>query len=284
MEYYSNYSFLIEDVTICVTMVSYRKFKRILPMHCHGENIYEIHYVTEGEGQVILNETNYEISKDILYVTGPNVFHEQISNSDNPIAEFGIYLHVDTIKSQGTIMSSFCEKTMWVGSARKEMRHLMEQIILEHEGKYLGWENKVSLLLSEFVIECVRSYETTLSYDSCLPKPKEVFFTHDIKEENAQLVMDEMILYEYKEICLESLAERLGFSARQTQRFIQKSYGKSFSEKKLEARMLAAVTMLSHTNMKITDISENLGYSSVEHFSNAFSKYYGKSPREYRRE
>ena len=106
----------------------------------------------------------------------------------------------------------------------------------------------------------------------------------DIKEENAQLVMDEMFLYEYKEICLESLAERLGFSARQTQRFIQKSYGKSFSEKKLEARMLAAVTMLSHTNMKITDISENLGYSSVEHFSNAFSKYYGKSPREYRRE
>ncbi len=47
--------------------------------------------------------------------------------------------------------------------------------------------------------------------------------------------------------------------------------------------MLAAVTMLSHTKMKITDISDNLGYSSVEHFSHAFSQYYGKSPREFRK-
>lgn len=32
MEYYSNYSFEIEDVKIRVTMVSYRKFRQVLPM------------------------------------------------------------------------------------------------------------------------------------------------------------------------------------------------------------------------------------------------------------
>lgn len=283
MEYYSNYSFDIEDVKIRVTMVSYRKFRQILPMHCHGENIYEIHYVSGGKGKVILDSTSYEMEEGTLYVAGPNVFHEQIPEEKNPVTEFGVYLQVDHSESQGNIMSAFCREKKWVGRGRKELHHLMQQIILEHGRKYLGWEKKISLLLAEFLIECTRSYGTSLSFMDTLPQPKETFFTHEIQEENAQLVMDEMFLYEYKQIRLEALAERLGFSVRQTQRFIQKIYHKSFSEKKQEARMLAAVTMLSHTKMKITEISENLGYSSIEHFSNAFSKYYGKSPREYRK-
>lgn len=283
MEYYSNYSFDIEDVKIRVTMVSYRKFRQILPMHCHGENIYEIHYVSGGKGKVILDSTSYEMEEGTLYVAGPNVFHEQIPEEENPVTEFGIYLHVDHSEPQGRIMSAFCREIKWVGRGREELNHLMQQIILEHGRKYLGWEKKISLLLAEFLIECARSYGTSLSFMDALPQPNETFFTHEIQEENAQLVMDEMFLYEYKQIRLEALAERLGFSVRQTQRFIRKIYHKSFSEKKQEARMLAAVTMLSHTKMKITEISENLGYSSIEHFSNAFSKYYGKSPREYRK-
>lgn len=283
MEYYSNYSFEIEDVAIKVTMVSYRKFRQILPMHCHGENIYEIHYVSEGKGEVIIDSQRYGIGENTLYVTGPNVFHEQISDSGNPITEFGIYLQVDRNQPQGRIMSVFCENVIWMGKGRKQLRHLMQQILYEHERKSLGWTDKISLLLAEFIIECARSYECASCHEDLLPQPKENFFTHDIYEENAQLVMDEMFLYEYREITLETLAERLGFSVRQTQRFLQKSYGKSFSEKKREARMLAAVTMLLHTKMKITEISDELGYSSIEHFSSAFSKYYGKSPREYRK-
>ncbi len=283
MEYYSNYSFQIEDVKIRVTMVSYRKFRQILPMHCHGENIYEIHYVAGGRGTVILDSVSYGIEEGTLYVTGPNVFHEQIPEKDNPVTEFGLYLHVDSPHPQGTIMSAFCKEVRWVGRGRKELRHFMQQIILEHKRKDLGWEKKIPFLLAEFLIDCVRSYGSSLPQTDELPQPDETFFTHEIREENAQLVMDEMFLYEYREICLEGLAERLGFSVRQTQRFIRKIYHKSFSEKKREARMLAAVTMLSHTKMKITDISDNLGYSSVEHFSHAFSQYYGKSPREFRK-
>lgn len=283
MEDYGNYSFQIEDVVIRVTMVNYRKFRQTLPMHCHGENIYEIHYVSEGTGKVVIASQSYEIDKDTLYITGPNVFHEQIPEPDDPITEFGIYLQVNHSRPQGRIMSAFCEKEAWVGKGRKELRYLMQQIIVEYDQKRLGWMEKITLLLVEFVIECVRSYELFSSGKTSFPQPREAFFTHDIREENTQLVMDEMFLYEYREISLETLAERLGFSVRQTQRFIQKAYGKTFSEKKREAKMLAAVTMLSHTKMKITEISENLGYSSIEHFSNAFSKYYGKSPREFRK-
>lgn len=282
MEDYSSYFFHIEGVEIRVTMVSYRKFRQILPMHCHGERIYEIHYVSGGKGKVVIDSESHRIAAGSLYVTGPSVFHEQISDQDDPITEFGIYLQIVRGVPQGKLMSAFCETDSWVGRGREELDGLMRQILLEYEGKTLGWETKVSLLLSEFLIECVRGYESPSPPVQELPEPGETFLAHDIREENAQLVIDEIFLYEYKDIRLDALAKRLGFSIRHTQRFIRKCYGKSFSEKKREARMLAAVTMLTHTDMKIAEISEQLGYSSSEHFSNAFSRHYGKSPREYR--
>lgn len=73
-------------------------------------------------------------------------------------------------------------------------------------------------------------------------------------------------------------------SPRQTQRLLMEFYGKSFQEKKAEARMSAAAILLSDPSKTIASIAEALGYSSAEHFSSAFRKYYHKSPRQYRRQ
>ncbi len=52
---------------------------------------------------------------------------------------------------------------------------------------------------------------------------------------------------------------------------------------KLEARMAAAETLLRNSSLKITEISNRIGYSSIEHFSNAFKKFYKVSPGQYRK-
>ena len=60
-------------------------------------------------------------------------------------------------------------------------------------------------------------------------------------------------------------------------------YGKSFQQKKAEARMSVAAILLSDQSLSITDIAENLGYSSIEHFSSSFRRFYNTSPREFRK-
>lgn len=47
--------------------------------------------------------------------------------------------------------------------------------------------------------------------------------------------------------------------------------------------MSAAAILLSDPKKKIAGIAESLGYSSAEHFSSAFRRYYQVSPREYRK-
>ena len=46
---------------------------------------------------------------------------------------------------------------------------------------------------------------------------------------------------------------------------------------------LSARTLLRESSKSIGEISEELGYSSCEHFSWSFKKYCGMSPSEYRK-
>ena len=48
--------------------------------------------------------------------------------------------------------------------------------------------------------------------------------------------------------------------------------------------MSAAALLLSDPRKKIAEIAESLGYSSAEHFSSTFRRYYNLSPRDYRKQ
>ena len=90
-------------------------------------------------------------------------------------------------------------------------------------------------------------------------------------------------LCDYKNITLEKLADQVSLGKRQTERLLQMHYRKTFLQKKTEARMSAACSLLRDTKQSISDIADKLGYSSVEHFSNAFKRYYKQTPSDYRR-
>ncbi len=274
--------FLLEGIVVTVVFASYRKFTQIIPEHAHGENVYEVHFVTEGEGRVRLNRQEYALLPGTLYITGPEVLHEQISEEQMPVTEFGMYLQLES-GAGGELVQYLRKQPLWYGTGRTALLPLAERILTEQMARKPGGTEMLSHLLAEFLIECIRSMKIGTKEEQGFPVPEEKFTVHKIQEENMLLVADEMFLYEYRDITVEKLAERLGLSVRQTQRYLEKSYGKTFTQKKLEARMSAAAIFLQNGKYSITEISELLGYSSVEHFSYAFSKYYGCVPSSYRK-
>lgn len=285
MEKTIEYSFLLEGAVVHVMDMTYRCFEQALPAHTHGENAYEFHYVVEGRGNVILKGVSYEAVPGILYVTGPGIKHEQIPEKGHFFTEFGIYLQVSHSGApEGAVLHLLMDTPCFFGRGTAELSAIVSALMREQKERQIGFEEKITHLLAEFLIACVRNYETEPLPAVCRkaqstgnPRP---FVGHA----GSQLVMDEIFLYEYRDITLDALAHRLGFSVRQTQRWIRKVYGKSFQEKKLEARMSAAAMLLVNSDEKITNISDRLGYSSIEHFSSAFSHYFGMTPRRYRKQ
>ncbi len=62
---------------------------------------YELHFINQGEGTVWIGDDSYRLSKDTFYLTGPNVYHEQKTNSLNPMSEFSLNIEFDFLKRSG---------------------------------------------------------------------------------------------------------------------------------------------------------------------------------------
>lgn len=86
-----NIKFTIENYTFSILNIVFEKFLRSIPRHSHGHNSYEIHYIPYGHGNVHIQNDLYQISPNTLYMTGPNVEHEQVPTKDDPMAEYCIY-------------------------------------------------------------------------------------------------------------------------------------------------------------------------------------------------
>lgn len=279
-----NYNFTLEDTLIHVPMISYRHFTEPLPRHSHSKNAFELHYVTAGKGFVVLENQTFPLSPGVLYITGPNIAHEQIPDESESLTEFGLFFLISESESNSPLADQFIKHDLWLGDAGKEIDALAQAILWEKTNQKPGYRQKIPLLLAELMIECVRNFVSDGKiYDNKLPVPSNKLSVDLLQEENTLLVIDEIFLCRYADITLEQLADSIGLSTRQAQRLLEKNYNKSFSAMKLEARMAAAETLLRNSSLKITEISNRIGYSSIEHFSNAFKKFYGVSPGQYRK-
>ncbi|MBQ7915973.1 MAG: AraC family transcriptional regulator [Firmicutes bacterium] len=267
-------SFSLDGVKFQVLNISHGKMLEPMQAHSHGAGCYEVHYIMEGKGLLVIQGQTYQGQNNTLYVTGPGIEHAQFSDAREPMEECCVYFYCKGSRTS-PLVKKFLLVPFWFGQDCQEVKALMEKILDEGENRPTGYKERLQLLLAELIIMLIRNYEQGTD----LMEHKD----GDGSVDRTTLTIDQFFLYDYAEMTLERLAARLNISTRQTQRLLHKYYGKNFQEKKAEARMSMAVVMLQQTDKHIYEIAEELGYSSPEHFSNAFRKYYGVSPSEYRK-
>lgn len=277
---YSNLDlqFTIDGVTVYILNLLQGHFHHSIPMHSHGSNCYEIHYIPYGYGKLRINDQSYDITPNTLYMTGPHISHTQTPQPADPMMEYCVYLKL-SINNRSNINSpviqSFLEHPFWFGQDKQDIHILLKQIFDELKQRKIGYQQQVKLLLSQLLIHMVRNYEQHTCIPECLPTSE--------RSDKESIIIEDYFLYEYQSLSLRALSQRLNLSPRQTQRLLLEYYNKSFQEKKTEARMSAAAILLEDTTKNISSIADALGYSSAEHFSAAFRKYYHISPREFRK-
>ncbi len=192
--------------------------------------------------------------------------------------EYCVYLKIKENarrKEDAPVMDSFTATPFWFGADTQGIHSLMHQLAGELERRPIGYLDQARLLLSQLLIYIVRNYQSA--------RPGHTVPAQSSLADLTSVIIEEYFLYEYRNLSLEELAKRLGRSPRQTQRLLLEYYGKSYQQKKAEAKMSAAALLLADKSKNMATISEELGYSSPEHFSAAFRGYYGTTPREYRK-
>ena len=273
-QYLDNIAFTVDGTVFTTMNICFEQPCRLIPKHSHGDKSYEIHYVPHGNGTVVVYGREYSIVPNTLYITGPGVEHEQIPDTPGAMAEYCVCVHVHGNRRQkDTFISLFEETKFWFGSDTQELLPILQILFSEFKNQYRGYIAHAEALLKALIIKIVRNY--TFEKDP-------VMRSIDLNDRKF-MIADEIFLYDYRFLTLELLSSRLGLGKRQTQRFLQKHYGKTFQQKLSESRLSTAVAYLTQSEKSIASIAEELGYSSGEHFSSAFRRAYNLSPREFRK-
>jgi AraC-like DNA-binding protein len=93
----------------------------------------------------------------------------------------------------------------------------------------------------------------------------DIFFTQNMIENGEQPTLDEM-------------AKHAGMSASKLKTLFKKVYNQSIGDYFIACRLNMASNMLLKDKMSVKEVSSTLGYKSVQHFTTAFKKQFGKPP------
>ena len=85
-----------------------------------------------------------------------------------------------------------------------------------------------------------------------------------------------------KQIGLNDAAEFINRNSSYISRLLKKELSMGFSQLLTERRMEAAKDLLAHTTMKVSDISEKVGYTSTKYFNQVFYANFQMTPTDYR--
>lgn len=81
---------------------------------------------------------------------------------------------------------------------------------------------------------------------------------------------------------LQDVADHLFVNPMYLSALLNKEIGKGFSDCLTEIRIKKSLELMRSPELKVYEIAEKVGYSSLNYFSQCFKKYTGYSPRDYR--
>ncbi len=87
----------------------------------------------------------------------------------------------------------------------------------------------------------------------------------------------------HKDLKLENIAKNFNYNSAYLGKLFRKEMGETFNNSLDRIRITNAQKLLEETDLKVYQISEQVGYSSIDYFYMKFKKYVGISPKEYRK-
>lgn len=251
-------NFDLESLQVFVKQMNYGIFTESYTRHSHGKNYYELHLVCGGKGTLLIGQDSYPLQQGSLYMTGPELLHEQQTDKQDPMQEYCLGFELRKKKNQQDteFTSILLETTFWLGEDNGECSRLFSLLSKESTSRLLGCTVNMQNAVSSILVELVRHYTGNRKGND---------FVRSVPDDRRLNLVDGYFLYNYATASEEGLGTLLGLSTRRVQRFLKKNYGKTFSEMKREARLNKSNDLMQR-GIKLDDVAAMVGYNSVSFF------------------
>ena len=250
------------------------------PSHSFGpamRNHFLFHYVISGTGTLIAENSkkesiSYSIKSGQGFMIFPNQICTYIADAQQPW-EY-VWIEFDGLRAKETVeLSGLCVNSPVYKAKYKDIAQTMKDemlyIVNHKDDSPFHLIGHLYLFIDSFVKS---SAITQISKSNNL---RDFYIKEALSfiEQNFQ-----------NDITVEEIAACCGLNRSYFGKIFHEVLGKSPQEFLISYRMTKATELLKLTSLSIAEVSSAVGYSNQLHFSRAFKKIYGISPRQWRYE
>lgn len=250
------------------------------PSHSFGpamRNHFLFHYVISGTGTLIAENSkkesiSYSIKSGQGFMLFPNQICTYIADAQQPW-EY-VWIEFDGLRAKETVeLSGLCVNSPVYKAKYKDVAQTMKDemlyIINHKDDSPFHLIGHLYLFIDSFVKS---SAITQISKSNNL---RDFYIKEALSfiEQNFQ-----------NDITVEEIAACCGLNRSYFGKIFHEVLGKSPQEFLISYRMTKATELLKLTSLSIAEVGSAVGYSNQLHFSRAFKKIYGISPRQWRNE
>ena len=239
---------------------------------------YEFSYIISGKGVIFTNNIGTSVKKGDLYFSFPQEIHRITSDNIEPLR----YIFVAFNFLDSSPLKPLLEKYKKIAFSEKK-RVYNSNSLLTHFQHLLFGLGKDSLLHDltfeyEFKTVLLKVFDIIESDDSK---------TYLFQRKDHHLLCFNIMNYIDNNITsidgAMTFSEVFGYNYTYLSRFFKKITGENISTYITNKKLFLAKEMLSSSDTSITEIANQLHYSSIHVFSRAFKNKFKISPIDYRR-
>lgn len=242
----------------------------------HAHPVYEMHFVKDGECEFETSGGNkYKLTKNQFIIIPYQRKHRIVYESEifsKLITEFEV-VHLSENKNDFYAMFEHRIFDMKVYDATTEIVNMVEQLIKNSTEKGNEYKSLISSYLYCYIIETARlvvgnsEIKKKVEYD-------DQRVSDAINYINANIT---------KGISANEVSGKCFISTRQLVRIFQKNLGTTPSEYIRRCKVDYACRLLLETDIQISEIAEQLGFTEVTAFINFFRRYEDITPAKFRK-
>lgn len=270
------------------------KFSKNAPLHQH--QYIQINYISHGSGVHEVKGQQVPVSVGNVFVMPPYVPHRILPSEDSSFVhvieiEFlPEFLNQQFNNLSGTrdlfdfrYISLFLDEEAihpslyLTNDAQKDANRIIQKLFQEYQEQLPLFEYSFKALLLELLVVLNRTF---YSYN---PEPTHLSNNYQHHQTIIQNVLKYIDLHFSENLRIEDMAKLSAMSQSYFCYFFKLFVGRTFTQYLIDKRIEYAKTLLSQSNLSVTQIAFDAGFNSMNHFIRTFRLYNQISPGQYRK-